>query len=69
MKKARIIRIGQAPGLSLKEISSPLKIRALDENFKLLAFLADQRGRLTRKVAELQKLIAFLDAKGSSGNI
>jgi len=63
LEKARIIRIGQALGLSLEEISSLLKIKALDENSTLLAFLADQRSRLARKVAELQKLISFLDAK------
>ena len=63
LENARTIRVGQALGLSLEEISSLLKIKAFDENSKLLAFLADQRGRLSRKVAELQKLISFLDAK------
>lgn len=63
LENARIIRIGQALGLSLEEISLLIRIRALGDNSTLLAFLADQRGRLTRKVVDLQKLISFLDAK------
>ena len=61
LEKARFIRIAQALGLCLEEISSFLKERALDEMAasKLLVFLADRRGRLTRKVAELQKLISI----------
>jgi MerR family transcriptional regulator, copper efflux regulator len=63
LEQARTIRIGQALRLSLEEISALLKIQTRDEPPKLLAFLEDQRGRLMRKVAALQKLIAFLDAK------
>ncbi len=63
LETARTIQIGQALGLSLEEINSLLKMKALDDNSKLLAFLAEQRGRLARKASDLQKLISFLDAK------
>jgi MerR family copper efflux transcriptional regulator len=65
VEKARIVRAGQALGLSLEEIASFLKTRTFDgaEDDNLVAFLADQRERLTRRVAELQKLISFVDAK------
>jgi MerR family transcriptional regulator, copper efflux regulator len=65
VEKARIIRAGQALGLSLEEIGSFLKKRTFDgtEDDHLLAFLADQRDRLARRVAELQELISFVDAK------
>lgn len=63
LERARVIRIGQALGLSLEEVSSLIKIQALHDTSKLLAFLADQRGRLALKVGEMQKLISFLDAK------
>src|ERR1700722_13830612 len=65
VEKARIIRAGQALGLSLEEIGAFLKTRTFDgpEDEHLLAFLAGQRDQLTKRVAELQKLIAFVDAK------
>lgn len=65
LERARIIRAGQALGLSLEEIGAFLKKRTFvgAEDDHLLAFLADQRRRLTGRVAELQKLIAFVDAK------
>lgn len=63
LEAARIIRAGQALGLSLGEIGAFLRERSRDEDATLLAFLAEQRGRLTRRVAELRTLIAFLDAK------
>lgn len=63
LEEARIIRSGQALGLSLREIGSFLDRHALDGDATLLAFLADQRDRLTSKVAKLQELISFLDAK------
>jgi MerR family transcriptional regulator, copper efflux regulator len=65
VEKARIIRAGQALGLSLEEIGSFLKTRTFDgsEDDNLLAFLADQRDHLIRRVDELQKLISFVDAK------
>ena len=64
VEKARIIRAGQALGLSLEEIGSFPK-RTFDgaEDDHVLAFLADQRDQLTRRVVELQKLISFVDAK------
>ncbi len=62
LEQARTIRIGQALGPSLEEVSSLIEKKALDKNFGLLAFLADQRGRLARKAAELQKLVLFPDA-------
>lgn len=60
---ARTIQIGQALGLSLDEIDSLLKMKALDDNTELLAFFAEQRDRLARKASDLQKLVSFLDAK------
>jgi MerR family transcriptional regulator, copper efflux regulator len=66
VEKARIIRAGQALGLSLEEIGSFLKKRTFDgteDDNLVLAFLADQRDQLTTRVAELQKLISFVDAK------
>jgi DNA-binding transcriptional MerR regulator len=65
VEKARIIRAGQALGLSLEEIGSFLKARTFDgaEDDHLLAFLAGQRDQLTKRVAELQTLISFVEAK------
>lgn len=65
VEKARIIRAGQALGLSLDEIGSFLKTRTFDgaEDDHLLAFLAGQHDQLTKRVAELQKLISFVEAK------
>ncbi|HEY6734911.1 MAG TPA: MerR family DNA-binding protein [Roseiarcus sp.] len=65
VEKARIIRAGQALGLSLEEIGSFLKGRTFDgvEDDHLLDFLAAQREQLTKRVAELQKLISFVEAK------
>lgn len=65
VEKARIIRAGQVLGLSLEEIGKFLGTRTFDgaEDDNLLAFLAEQRDRLAGRMAELQKLIAFVDAK------
>jgi DNA-binding transcriptional MerR regulator len=65
VEKARIIRVGQALGLSFEEIGSFLKTRTFDgaKDDHLLAFLAGRRDQLTKRVAELQKLISFVDAK------
>jgi len=65
VEKARIIRAGQALGMSLDEIGSFLRTRTFDgaEEAGLRVFLADQRERLTGRLAELQKLVAFIDAK------
>ena len=65
VEKARIIRAGQALGLSLEDIGAFLRGRTNDhvENDHLQDFLAAQRERLAKKVGELQSLIAFVDAK------
>jgi MerR family transcriptional regulator, copper efflux regulator len=64
---AYVIRIAQAQGLSLAEIGAFLAGKSADEvdDAKLLAYLADQRTRLTRKAADLQKLIGYIDAKAA----
>ncbi len=64
-EKARIIRAGRALGLSLEEIGAFLKTRTFDgaDDEHILAFLASQRDQLTKRVAELEKLISFVDAK------
>ena len=65
LEKARIIRAGQALGLSLKEIGAFIGKRAFDgqEDDVVIAFLAEQRGRLTGRIFELEKLVSFIDAK------
>ena len=65
VEKARIIRAGQALGLSLEEIGLFLKTRTFNgaDDDHVLAFLAGQREQLIKRVAELQKLISFVDAK------
>lgn len=65
LEKARIIRAGQTLGLSLKEIGAFISKRAFDgeEDDVVIAFLAEQRDRLTRKISELEKLVSFVDAK------
>jgi MerR family transcriptional regulator, copper efflux regulator len=62
---AQVIRLGQALGLTLKQIKAFVKELAPEERAtpKILSFLTEQRNRLDRKVSELQRLIAFLDAK------
>ena len=65
LEKARIIRAGQALGLSLKEIGAFINKRAFNgnEDDVVIAFLAEQRDRLTGRISELQKLVFFVDAK------
>lgn len=65
LEKARIIRAGQALGLSLKEIGVFINKRAFDkgEEDVVIAFLAEQRGRLAGRISELEKLVSFVDAK------
>ncbi|WP_428536128.1 MerR family transcriptional regulator [Rhodopila sp.] len=65
IEKARIIRAGQALGLSLKEIGVFLNKRAFDgnEDDVVIAFLAEQRDRLTGRISDLEKLVSFVDAK------
>ncbi len=64
-EKARVIRAGQALGLSLKEIGAFINKRAFDgeEDDVVIAFLEEQRNRLTGRISELEKLVSFVDAK------
>ena len=65
LEKARIIRAGQALGLSLKEIGAFINKRAFNgkEDDVVIAFLAEQRHRLAARSAELEKLVSYVDAK------
>ena len=65
LDKARIIRAGQTLGLSLKEIGAFIGKRAFEgqEDDLVIAFLAEQRVRMTTRAAELKRLVAFIDAK------
>ena len=65
LEKARIIRAGQALGLSLKEIGAFISKRTFDEKEDdvVIAFLTEQRDRLTGRISELKKLVSFVDAK------
>ncbi len=65
VEKARIIRAGQALGLSLKEIGAFISKRAFDgeDDDAVIAFLAEQRDRLAGRISELEKLVSFIDAK------
>ena len=65
LEKARIIRAGQVLGLSLKEVGAFINKRAFDgeEDDVVIAFLAEQRDRLTARITELEKLVSFVDAK------
>ncbi len=65
LEKARIIRAGQALKLSLKEIGAFINKRAFDgeEDDVVIAFLEEQRNRLTERISELEKLVSFADAK------
>ena len=65
VEMARIIRAGQALGMSLDEVGAFLKTRTFcgPEDDHLLSFLASQRERLMRRSAELDQLISFIDAK------
>ena len=65
LEKARIIRAGQALGLSLNEIGTFISKRAFDSNDDgvVIAFLAEQRDRLTGRITGLKKLVSFVDAK------
>lgn len=65
VEKAHVIRIGQALGLSLREIGAFLDKRTFDGSDASIvtAFLSEQRRQLTRRIAELEDLVAFVDAK------
>ncbi|UDL94418.1 MerR family transcriptional regulator [Lichenihabitans sp. PAMC28606] len=62
---ARVIRLAQALGLTLKQIRAFVEDLSPSERAtpRILSFLVEQRDRLHRKVSELQRLIEFLDAK------
>lgn len=65
VEKARIIRVGKALGLSLRETGMFLKKRSFrgKEDRIVIAFLADQRQQLIRRINELESLVSFVDAK------
>ena len=65
LEKARIIRAGQALGLSLNEIGAFIGKRAFDgeEDDVVIAFLEEQRARLTERITELERLVLFVNAK------
>ena len=65
LEKARIIRAGQALELSLREIGAFINQRAFDgkEDDVVIAFLAEQRNRLTARIAELENLVSYIDTK------
>jgi DNA-binding transcriptional MerR regulator len=65
VRTAEYIRIGQALGLSLRQIGALL---AEDQAGRIdaersLAILAEHRDRLAAKAEELTRLVAYLDAK------
>ena len=65
VEKARIIRAGQALGLSPKEIRAFIEKRKFNgkEDDVVIAFLSEQRCRLTERISEMKKLVSFVDAK------
>jgi len=65
LDKARIIRAGQALGLPLKEIGAFISKRAFagEEDDVVIAFLEEQRNRLTGRISELEKLVSFVNSK------
>jgi DNA-binding transcriptional MerR regulator len=65
VRTAELIRLGQALGLSLAEIGALLKEEQagrIDAD-RSLAILHEHRARLAARAAELQRLVAYLDAK------
>ena len=65
VERARVVRVGKALGLSLEEIGGFLESRTFDaaEEGIVLAFLAEQRNRLTTGISDLAKLVKFIDQK------
>ncbi len=65
VERARVIRVGKALGLSLNEVGMFLNKRTFrgEEDDVVIAFLADQREQLTRRITELETLVSFVDAK------
>ncbi|TGD98684.1 MerR family transcriptional regulator [Methylobacterium nonmethylotrophicum] len=65
VRTAQLIRIGQALGLSLKEIGALLadvRDGRMDRD-RSLAIMLDQRDRLRRKASEIGRMAGYLDAK------
>ena len=65
VRTAELIRLGQALGLTLREIGALLmeeKAGVLDAE-RSLVILREQRARLATKVAEMTQLVHYLDAK------
>ena len=65
LRIAELIRLGQALGLSLREIGSLLKEEQagrIDAD-RSLAILREHRDRLAARADELSRLVAYLDAK------
>ncbi len=62
---AEHIRLGQAFGLSLRQIGALLAEKQADriDAQRSLAILSEQRDRLAAKAEELGRLVAYLDAK------
>jgi MerR family copper efflux transcriptional regulator len=77
VRTAELIRLGQALGLSLKEIGALLKEEQAGrmDAERSLAILREHRDRLSAKADELSRLVAYLDAKiawvrgGSNGDM
>ncbi|WP_197042262.1 helix-turn-helix domain-containing protein [Sandarakinorhabdus oryzae] len=65
VRTAELIRLGQALGLSLAEIGALLKEEQAGQidDERSLSILREHRHRLATKAAELQRLVAYLDAK------
>lgn len=65
VRTAELIRLGQALGLSLREIAALLdeEQRGRIDDARSLEILAEHRARLATKAAELAALIGYLDAK------
>lgn len=65
VRTAELIRLGQALGLSLREIAALLdeEQRGGIDDARSLEILRQHRARLARRAAELDALMAYLDAK------
>lgn len=65
VRTAELIRLGQALGLSLKEIGALLREEQAGhiDAERSLAILSEHRARLAARAEELSRLVAYLDAK------
>ncbi len=65
LRTANLIRLGQALGLSLKDIGALLaeEQQGQIDTARSLAILQEQRDRLAAKARELLSLVDYLDAK------